>query len=226
MAEDFTSYQSYRPQRPSARRKDRASSVGRLVGARLDQMGIGDKVRQHTAPLVWAELVGPQVAGATEPERVREGVLYVAARSAVWAHELNYHKADILRRLNDRIGAQAGKPLIIDIRFFNKGVITKQPAPDVRPPLSPTRAELEDIEVTPQERAAIDQDVSGIADETLRERLRRARLADVRTRRWRTEHGWQKCPDCGEPAPPRFPDDGMVNCSRCRVARFTNERNR
>lgn len=220
MPEEDEVYPAFRrtPSR-SPRRKEGVQPAGRLAGARLDALGIGDKVREHTAPLVWAELVGPQVAGATEAERVREGVLYVAARSATWAHELSFHKADILRRLNSRIGAKAGHPLITDIRFFNRGGNVKPPVPETAPALAPTRAQLEDVEIAPEDRAVIEADTAVITDENLRERVRRARLAGLRLQTWRMENGWLPCERCGELAPPHFPYDGTLDCGRCRMAR-------
>lgn len=221
MPDDFTA-----PRPPARRvwRKDRANAVGNLLGARLGQLGIEEKVREHMAPLVWAEMVGPQVAAATEAERVRDGVLFVATRSATWAHELTFHKKDILRRLNDRIGARPGRPLITDLRFFNKGQSTKKPAAEAPPSLRPTRGELEDIELSPEDRAAVERDIAAIADETLRERVRRARITDARLRLWRMDNGWCPCPECGDLAPPRFPYDGTVDCPRCRIRRMSQRR--
>ena len=87
-------------------RRDRAKALAGLLDGQLARLGFADKVREHTAPLIWAEMVGPQVAAATEVDRVKDGVLYVSTRSATWAHELTFYKADILRRINERVGAR------------------------------------------------------------------------------------------------------------------------
>ena len=89
-------------------KRSRVSAVGSLIEEGLAGLQIANKIREHTAPLVWAEVVGPQVAGATEVIGIRDGVLIVSTKSAVWSHELTFYKADILRRLNSRIGAPAG----------------------------------------------------------------------------------------------------------------------
>lgn len=201
--------------RGERRRQPRAAAVGSLLGERLRGMGMDAKIREYTAPLVWAELVGPQVAAATEVDNVKDGVLYVHTRSSMWSHELTFHKADILRRLNIRIGARPGEPLIKDIRFMNRGV--RREVVELPPPLHPSPDELDDVDLSPAETAVIDTGVAIISDENLRARLRGLRIADAKLRTWRLDNGWAPCARCGDLAPPRFPVDGTVACSRCRI---------
>ncbi len=175
-------------------------------------------MREHMAPLVWAEMVGPQVASATEVDKVKDGTLYVSTRSAVWSHELTFHKADILQRLNRRIGAHPEQPLIREIRFHNRSVFKRDaPQPEGPMPLSPSRLELEDVALSSEELAAIEADISAITDQGLRERFRRVRIADARLRIWRMDNGWAPCPRCDNLAPPSYPYNGTVSCPRCRV---------
>ncbi len=189
--------------------------IGSLMGPQLNALGIGDKIREYTAPLIWAEIVGPQIASATEVEKVQDGVLYVSTRSSTWAQELNFHKNDIVRRLNQRLGATQ-TPVITDIRFRNRVAQTK-PKREEAPPLIPTPEQLEDTAIPASEMRAIDHSVEVIADPALRERLRKLRRSDARLRYWRIENGWRLCEVCGEMAPPRFPQDGTQNCIRCRL---------
>jgi predicted nucleic acid-binding Zn ribbon protein len=203
------------------RRYNRTQPVGSLVSERLARLGFETKVREYMAPSVWAEMVGPQVAAATEVEKVKDGVLYVRTRSGMWAQELTFYKDDILRRLNRRIGARH-EPIITDIRFLNRGLRSK-PEQDAPPPHRPSADELDDMELSPRERAAIDEGIAGIADEGLRERVRRVRVASAKLRLWRMENGWMPCPECGELAPPFFPYNGTVDCAPCRIRRNASE---
>jgi predicted nucleic acid-binding Zn ribbon protein len=192
--------------RGERRRAPRATGLGDVLGSRL---------REHTAPLVWAELVGPQIAAATDVDNVKDGVLYVHTRSSMWTQELTFHKADILRRLNARIGARPGEPLIREIRFQNRGV-RRHPV-ETAPALHPTPEELDDVDLSPGETDAIDTGIAIISDDTLRARMRKLRIADCRLRTWRLDNGWAPCPHCGDLAPPAFPANGALACSRCRV---------
>lgn len=205
---------------PYDNRRSRISAVGPLVAERLFGLQIALKVKEHTAPLVWAELVGPQVAGATEVEKVAGGILFVSTRSSMWAQELTFYKPDILRRLNEKIGARMGEPIITDIRFANKGLKREKEGEIPKaPPLSPTRAELEDVELSAQERQTIEAGIAVVRDETLRTKLRTVRVADAKLRTWRLDNAWSPCPHCGDLAPPPFPPNTPLVCSHCRVRR-------
>jgi predicted nucleic acid-binding Zn ribbon protein len=62
---------------------------------------------------VWAEVVGPAVATATEPSAERGGALVVRCKSAVWAQELEMMAPQLLVKLRARLGQQAPR----DLRF-------------------------------------------------------------------------------------------------------------
>lgn len=200
--------------RRSQKKSGGISAIGPLLGERLAGLQIEAKIREHTAPLIWAEVVGPQVAGATEVLGVENGVLRIATKSAVWSNELTFYKPDILRRLNARLGS-AREPVIRDILFQNRGLRRKE-AREEEAPLAPTPEELDDIELSPGELATIEAGVGGITDDTLRARLRAVRIADARLRTWRLDSGWLPCARCGDLAPPRAGQAGAA-CPRCRV---------
>ncbi|GAB4451242.1 MAG: hypothetical protein OHK0029_00050 [Armatimonadaceae bacterium] len=201
------------------RRDRRTASVSNLVTEQLTRLGIEKRVRQHLALRVWAEVVGPQVAAATEPDRVQDGVLFIATKSAVWAHELTFYKTDILRRLNYKLQERPGsEPIITDLRFLNRGT-RKQPAAPIRPALAPRREELEDVDLSRREMEAIDQSIATIAAPDLKERVRAARIAAARLQTWRLDNGWGPCARCGELCPPKTDQPGEIDCARCRIQR-------
>ncbi|MDX1932527.1 MAG: DUF721 domain-containing protein [Capsulimonadales bacterium] len=197
---------------------DRRNGITSLLESHFGRLGFAAKVKEHTAPLVWAETVGPQIAAATEVERVHDGVLHVAVRSAMWASELGFYKQDILRRLNARVGAE-NAPVIRDIRFQNRGLQKRRGTPETPPPLHPSPEELAEVDLSPGEIERIEESLRRISDDALRARLRAVRLTDARLRTWRLDNHWFPCPHCGDLAPPRFPADGTVDCARCRVRR-------
>lgn len=209
----------------NARTRKGVRPLGPILGEGLTGLQIERKIREHTAPLVWAEVVGPQIAGATEVIGVTDGVLRVSTASSVWSHELTFYKARILQDLNAKLGARPhGEPIIRDILFQNRG-LRREKGPAKRPAMSPTPAELDDIELSPSELATIEAVVSRVPDEALRERMRRVRVADTRLRTWRLDNGWLPCPRCGDLAPPRWDEEsgevvhGEADCPCRRVAR-------
>ncbi len=169
------------------------------------------KLKEHTAPIVWAEVVGEQVAAATEVLGVSGGVLRVSTKSSVWANELTFYKTDILKRLNAKLGTPR-VPVITDIHFQSRGV--KKSAADAKK-LEP-EVEIDSIELSVRERQQIEESIYMIKDPELRERLRRTRFTEVRLRNWRLDNGWVPCSGCGELVAP-FLGGSVMSCPRCRI---------
>jgi predicted nucleic acid-binding Zn ribbon protein len=53
----------------------------------------------------WATTVGPVIAAHARPTQLRRGVLVVTVDGPEWMHELQYLKADLAAKLNQRLGA-------------------------------------------------------------------------------------------------------------------------
>lgn len=65
----------------------------------------------------WVAVAGAAVAAETEPVAERAGVVTIACRSAVWAHELDLLSPDLVRRLNDALPSSGGPPPVRELRF-------------------------------------------------------------------------------------------------------------
>jgi predicted nucleic acid-binding Zn ribbon protein len=66
---------------------------------------------------VWAEVAGPAVAAEAEPVSERSGVVTVACRAGVWAHELELLGGDLQGRLNARLQAPSDGGPVAGLRF-------------------------------------------------------------------------------------------------------------
>lgn len=89
----------------SERKKHRPSRVSDVMGDVLKQAGIADRIAQAKVIPEWRELVGAQIAKATEPLSVTpQGTLFVAVKTNAWMTELSLLEPELLRRLNQRTG--------------------------------------------------------------------------------------------------------------------------
>lgn len=79
----------------------------------VQDLGIGPKMAQYDVIAAWPEVVGPQIARVTDPERMENGILYVAVKTAPWRAELAMKRLDLIEKLNTRIGTR----VLNDIRF-------------------------------------------------------------------------------------------------------------
>jgi predicted nucleic acid-binding Zn ribbon protein len=62
----------------------------------------------------WEGLVGVRVAAHARPRSLRDGVLLIAVDEPAWATQLRFLEADLLGRLDDRLGP--GRVTRIEVR--------------------------------------------------------------------------------------------------------------
>lgn len=77
--------------------------AGDVLDAFLDQKGLKEGVRRHTALLGWDDIVGARIAERARPLEIRGKTLFVDVDGSAWMHELTFLKEDILRKLNERV---------------------------------------------------------------------------------------------------------------------------
>ena len=170
-------------------------------------------MRPHLAKAHWVGVVGPQVAGVTQVEAVRSGVLYVRVKNSVWANELTLLKDDMVRRLNAKLGGR----VLTDIHFKASGLAKSKKKPMPPAIVVPTDAELAKIAVSKAAAVKIEAALAGIADDGLRGRIRGIMLRAARTEEWKRRQGWLVCGRCGALSEPVPAPDPAPLCTVCRA---------
>ena len=79
----------------------------------IADLGLSHKLAECRAKLAWEEAVGPFLARRTRPLRVRNGRLEVGVGSAVWRNQLIFMQRDIVARINDLVGEEVIKELVL-----------------------------------------------------------------------------------------------------------------
>jgi hypothetical protein len=79
------------------RRSGELRRLGDILGPALDHLAGSDQARAYGA---WARAAGEQVSGGARPRAFARGTLTVECSSSVWANELTYLSADVLRRMD------------------------------------------------------------------------------------------------------------------------------
>jgi len=72
--------------------------LGDILGTALGRLATSDQARAYAA---WARASGEQVASGARPRHFSRGALTVECTSSVWANELTYLGAQILRRMDE-----------------------------------------------------------------------------------------------------------------------------
>ena len=70
----------------------------------MDQINVRD---------CWTKMMGPAIAGYTQDIRLESGTLYVRLSSSVLREELSYGKQKIISMLNEELGTEMIKKLVL-----------------------------------------------------------------------------------------------------------------
>lgn len=152
------------------------SRVGSFVQATLGSLGVEERVLEQKVLGSWPEVVGPQIAAATNAERISDGTLFVTCKSSMWSNELSLHKPQIVKRLN----AAVGKNIVGDIRFSARGFRRNDSKNRVTRRAEPA---LDSIPLTPDDLKAVDQVAAACESEDLAVKVKQAMLAGKRMQR-------------------------------------------
>lgn len=95
-----------------------ARTLGSVLNEVLQQYGLTQRLKEFQVVEAWPEVVGPHIAKLTDAREVRDGRLYVEVSSterasSAWRNELFFMKADIITKLNRKIGQN----IVHDIMF-------------------------------------------------------------------------------------------------------------
>lgn len=149
--------------------------------------GIGMEAR---AVMLWPEIVGPQIARATEATGARGGTLLITVRSEAWSSELSFLKSDLLRRYRKRLGEEFVRDLRCKVGRV-RGTL------EVMPVHAPPEEEVRRLKLPAAEVSRIGEAADATEDPELAQAIRRALTHEAQLRQWRLSHGARLCARCG-----------------------------
>lgn len=94
-------------------RENRTQKIDGLVEAVLKQMGLYQQYKEREICNIWPEVVGQMIASRTKSVSMTNGRLLVAFSSAVVRNEIMMVKEGLIKALNDKLGEQIVKEIII-----------------------------------------------------------------------------------------------------------------
>jgi len=118
--------------------------LGDVLGKSLKRLELAPRLDEYGVWPVWNDVVGNPIARNAQPEKIRNGTLFVKVSSSVWMQQLQFMKELITEKLNQRLGTVVVKNI-----FFVVGKIDTdaaeteaQPAPQSSP--EPPEPELDE----------------------------------------------------------------------------------
>jgi hypothetical protein len=147
-----------------------AADISTLVTTLLEKNGMQTQIQRYRAWLCWDDVVGPQIAQHARPLRLRDELLEVRVDQAAWMQQLQLLKPMIIKKLNERLGADTIRDL-----FLKRGPVPPPPAPKETPRSLPP--------LTASELARIDAELAGIQDPDLRSQLANLMALDLQQKK-------------------------------------------
>jgi predicted nucleic acid-binding Zn ribbon protein len=83
--------------------------VGEVLGNSLKRLDLSYRLSEYGVWPVWDEVVGKTIAVNAQPEKIRNGTLFVKVSSSVWMQQLQFMKEMIAEKLNHRLNREVVK---------------------------------------------------------------------------------------------------------------------
>ncbi len=147
----------------------RIHRIDKVLQKTLRNMDLDAKLEGYRIWLLWRDIVGEQVARKTQPEKLRNRILFIRVSSSPWMQQLQTMKPMLLERIHKTIQGGA----IRDIRFSLGEVIPPNPALlSIQPKVEPKEIRLSD---------ELEGCLEGIQDGDLKDLIRRIMVKQVGT---------------------------------------------
>ena len=182
-------------------RRAKFKPVGDILDTFLANRRIFHTSKERVVALVWADTVGTFFGRNSVVLDTKDGVVSVQCNSAAVAQELDLRKADVIARLNERLGGE----IVSDLRASTGGIRRErlvEQVPEAAPEPAPTERELALVALSREEEARIEAVSAAIEDLTLRARYSGAAAKALRLARWQKLQGYEPCGHCGTLAKP------------------------
>ncbi len=193
--------------------------IAKVLPKVLRQLGIDNRLKEHTFLHLWPHIVGEPFASRTRPLFIdSDGNVVIAVKDASTGQEISFAKGDLLKKLK-----QAARGVGISIngmrfdmkRYFEKATSDEFAYQFQEPLPEPTEADLYAIELSVDEALQIanvatnfvidahseDSSAADGADfSRLAIRMRALYEKELRLKKWRLAHNYPVCTQCGDVA--------------------------
>ncbi|MFQ5736130.1 MAG: DUF721 domain-containing protein [Thermodesulfobacteriota bacterium] len=136
-----------RPWRRPAPKDPSKLRVDSILTSSFSSLKLDARLKEYKLKKAWTSCVGRSVAKKAAPVSLIGTTLFCAVTSSPWMAELNFHKARIIKKLNEALGEGTVKELV-----FRPGEVAQEPDPgppaEKKPPRPLTEAEKRHIEET------------------------------------------------------------------------------
>jgi predicted nucleic acid-binding Zn ribbon protein len=99
---------------------------GEVLDKSLKRLEISSRLDEYSVWPIWNDIVGPTIARNAQPEKIRNGTLFVKVTSPVWMQQLQYMKEMIAEKLNQRLKTDIVKNIFFVVGRVNSETVEKE----------------------------------------------------------------------------------------------------
>lgn len=140
----------------------------------LANLQVKERVKEYGLWKEWNKLVGEQISKNCQPERLKDGILFLRVSSPVWAQQLHFMKNMIIEKVNGFMGSNGIKELRFQVgKFRATGERDRKP--------------WKEASLDKEVLSRIDTMLSSLRDPELREILKKLRIKEAQVKVWRDQ---------------------------------------
>ena len=141
-------------------------SIGEVIKKTIRKPDSIRKIKEYSIVAAWSRIVGEKLALNSYPIKIRDGTVIVVAKDNMWAAELRYMTALVIKKINEFLK----EDLIRDIKFS-----TYTPFDSKRIVLNEMELKCEPspIELSDEQKQMINSTLKWIDDDELREKMQK-----------------------------------------------------
>ena len=94
-----------------AKNKPPLDRLGVVLDQSLKRFDLTPRLDQYGVWPIWNDVVGKTIAQNAQPEKIRNGTLFVKVSSPVWMQQLQFMKEMIVEKLNQRLKGEVVKTI-------------------------------------------------------------------------------------------------------------------
>ena len=115
--------------------------LGDVLEKSLKRFELATRLDEYGVWPVWNDVVGKTIARNAQPEKIRNGTLFVKVASPVWMQQLQYMKEMIAEKLNRRLKSEVVQNIFFVVgRVGDQTAEGESEAPPPAPPEAPQHA--------------------------------------------------------------------------------------
>lgn len=134
--------------------------LSEVVRVELTSLGLAERLREAEIWRLWPDVVGATVASRATPLRIIKGTLTVAVSSGPWKQELTFLKGMMIEKLNERLGGEVVREIVLKSGHVDRDANTAPIAPEEVPRKK---------RLTARQLSLIDEQSAAIVDPETRE---------------------------------------------------------